>query len=84
MFYYCRNLSAFKSLFILLDLFGPSLIVSPRLQSPIKGDANIARYLCRKFAPDLYEALGENDVALIDHMSSVVAAKVCVLSFLSF
>ncbi|XP_065065948.1 aminoacyl tRNA synthase complex-interacting multifunctional protein 2-like [Rhopilema esculentum] len=58
------------------DLFGPSLIVSPRVQTPIKGDANIARYLCRKFAPHLYEGLQENDLSIADSIMEISSSKI--------
>lgn len=36
------------------DVEEPSLVVSSAMQTPICGDSNIARYLCRSMAPDLY------------------------------
>jgi len=37
------------------DLFSPSLMMSPLLQTRIIGDANIGRHLCRILCPQLYD-----------------------------
>ena len=42
------------------------MIVSPHNQTPVEGIANISRYLCREFCPELYEALGASEAAKID------------------
>lgn len=43
-----------------------SMMVSPHDQVPIEGIANIARYICRMFCPDLYEDLGPEIASTID------------------
>ena len=43
-----------------------SMIVSPHDQIPVEGIANIARYICRMYCPDLYEGLGPEAASLID------------------
>eukprot|EP00794_Sanderia_malayensis_P009417 gene9417-10403_t len=58
------------------EIFGPSLLICPRLQTAIRGDANIARYLCRAFSPDLFESLNEDVVCLIDHWISVATLQI--------
>ena len=34
------------------------MVVSPHNQTPVEGIANIARYICREFCPELYEGNG--------------------------
>jgi len=48
------------------DVFAPSLMHSPRLQTRIMGDTNIARYLCRLFCPQLYDESNIDIVLLAD------------------
>ena len=43
-----------------------SMIVSPHDQVPVEGIANIARYICRMYCPDLYEDLGAETASIID------------------
>ena len=42
------------------------MIVSPHDQVPVEGIANIARYICRMYCPDLYEDLGAEAASMID------------------
>ena len=42
------------------------MIVSPHDQVPVEGIANIARYICRVYCPDLYEDLGLEAASMID------------------
>jgi len=58
------------------DQFGPSVIVNPRVQTAIKGDANIARFLCRKFAPQLYECLSENGTLIADYLLDLATSQI--------
>lgn len=43
-----------------------SMIVSPHDQVPVEGIANIARYICRMYCPDLYEDLGPEAASMVD------------------
>ena len=49
------------------------MVVSPHNQTPVKGIANIARYVCREFAPQLYEGKGHEQAALVDSWLDAVA-----------
>lgn len=42
------------------------MIVSPHDQVPVEGIANIARYICRMYCPDLYEDLGPEAASMVD------------------
>ena len=42
------------------------MVVSPHNQTPVEGVANIARYLCREFCPNLYEGLGPETASQVD------------------
>ena len=42
------------------------MVVAPQSHTPIQGLANICRYLCRMFCPELYEGLGTDAVGEID------------------
>lgn len=42
------------------------MVVSAHNQTPVRGIANISRYLCRLFCPDLYEGNGYEQAALVD------------------
>lgn len=44
----------------------PLMIVSPSKQVPVKGLANICRYLSRQFCPELYESKSPVDASLTD------------------
>jgi hypothetical protein len=44
----------------------PTMVVSPHNQTPVRGIANIARYVCRLFCPELYEGQGHQQSALVD------------------
>ena len=65
-----------ETFIIILDQFGPSIIVNPRVQTAIKGDANIARFLCRKFLPHLFESLDENGTLIADFLMDLATTKV--------
>ena len=54
--------------------------MNPRVQTPIKGDGNIARFLCRKFAPQLYESLSENGALMADFLMDLATSKVIILN----
>ena len=53
-------------MFLDADLNEPVMIVSPNKQVPIKGIANICRYLSREYCPQLYESLGPITSSQID------------------
>ena len=44
----------------------PTMVISPHNQTPVKGIANIARYICREFCPEYYEGNGPEQAALVD------------------
>ena len=44
----------------------PTMVVSPHNQTPVEGSANISRYVCREFCPELYEGLGLEEALKID------------------
>ena len=44
----------------------PTMVVSPHNQTPVRGIANISRYVCRLFCPELYEGSGHQQSALVD------------------
>lgn len=51
----------------------PTMMVSPHNQTPVEGTANIARYLCREFCPELYEGLGPENSSKIDSWLDAVS-----------
>ena len=51
------------------------MIVSPHNQTPVEGIANISRYLCREFCPDLYEGRGPEQALLVDSWLDSVAGS---------
>ena len=44
----------------------PSMVVTPQRHTVVQGQANICRFLCRRFCPELYEGLGPEVSSEID------------------